>query len=340
MPFSTLFASGSSKSSNGFDTRIFGFFIAIVCVFLLIGLIAQLRFDDVVSSPLLVILEGCLGPLLCRLAMAEHKVNRGAWVCLFSIAGIFLMYWLLLCINYFQIDSFFGVIDDRWDLVVPVCLALYSILALLRIKDNVERSIKDEMVLVLGAIFMMIASVQIMVLYCQSFLSMDMVVDYKFFFIVLLMASVIATVIYDNKINRESSRVQDLPVKYAKSILSIDQFQQYHELVEEFLVKKEGFKRKDLSIRLLSTELEIPRHVFSQFFNIHLQKSFYQYVAELRIAYAVKKLQTRSFNFTVEALAEDCGFNSKTSFNKYFKEQMGVTPKEFAQIESFNLKGA
>ncbi|PLX12240.1 MAG: hypothetical protein C0597_13735 [Marinilabiliales bacterium] len=41
----------------------------------------------------------------------------------------------------------------------------------------------------------------------------------------------------------------------------------------------------------------------------------------------------KNHQFTLLSLAYECGFNSKSSFNRYFKKSTGVTPSQyFAQI--------
>ncbi|MGE0079365.1 MAG: helix-turn-helix domain-containing protein, partial [Bacteroidales bacterium] len=36
--------------------------------------------------------------------------------------------------------------------------------------------------------------------------------------------------------------------------------------------------------------------------------------------------------------AYDCGFNSKSTFNRYFKSQMGVTPSEWMRNSGKNIE--
>lgn len=81
---------------------------------------------------------------------------------------------------------------------------------------------------------------------------------------------------------------------------------------------------------LLSTVAGIAgmnKQAFCRYFKTRTQKSFMQFVNELRIGQACKLLSD-SEN-TVLQIAYECGFNSITNFNSFFKEIKGLTPREF-----------
>jgi AraC-like DNA-binding protein len=58
--------------------------------------------------------------------------------------------------------------------------------------------------------------------------------------------------------------------------------------------------------------------------------NFYDFVNRYRLE-EFKKLASDPKNrqFTMLALAFDCGFNSKSSFNRYFKKATGQTPSQY-----------
>jgi AraC-like DNA-binding protein len=59
-----------------------------------------------------------------------------------------------------------------------------------------------------------------------------------------------------------------------------------------------------------------------------LGKSSFEMTAEYRIEEA-KKLLKEKVNIKVEEIAEEVGYNSKSSFNSAFKKIMGMTPSEW-----------
>jgi len=94
------------------------------------------------------------------------------------------------------------------------------------------------------------------------------------------------------------------------------------------LVDNELYRHSAISLEMLSEKINVPRHHLSHFLNDYLGKSFYQLIAEYRVEYAKKRLKEDAV-ITIETLAYECGFNSKTSLNKYFKEVTGFAPSQY-----------
>ena len=116
--------------------------------------------------------------------------------------------------------------------------------------------------------------------------------------------------------------------RYQRSLLEEQTLEEYAYKVEEVFSQSKVYLDSGISLETLSKKTEIPKHHFSQLLNVYMGKSFYQLVAEYRIQYALQRM-SEDDNITIEALAYECGFSSKTSFNKYFKEIIGSSPSEY-----------
>lgn len=90
------------------------------------------------------------------------------------------------------------------------------------------------------------------------------------------------------------------------------------------------FKDPLLTLNSLSKRTNIPEKEITTLLNSELKKNFYTFVNELRVE-AVKEmlLNPKYEHLKIISLAYDSGFNSKATFNRIFKQQVGMTPLEF-----------
>jgi methylphosphotriester-DNA--protein-cysteine methyltransferase len=92
----------------------------------------------------------------------------------------------------------------------------------------------------------------------------------------------------------------------------------------------------DLTLEKLAKALSIPRHHVSETLNQYLKKSFYQCVNEFRVEEVIRllsKCKQQGINPGILSMAYEAGFQSKTTFNQYFKKRTGITPSEYLQKE-------
>ena len=80
-----------------------------------------------------------------------------------------------------------------------------------------------------------------------------------------------------------------------------------------------------LSLKQVATNLNISTNHLSQVINENLNKNFFDFVNEYRVNLIKEKMKDPNHKqFTLLALAFDCGFNSKSSFNVIFKKKYRV----------------
>ncbi len=118
--------------------------------------------------------------------------------------------------------------------------------------------------------------------------------------------------------------------KYPKSGLSPEQADQLHSALRALMEKEKLYRKSELTIGDLAAPLDIHPNYLSQVINEKEGKNFYDFVNSYRIE-EFKQLLSIPANRrkTLLALAFDCGFNSKSSFNRFFKKATGQTPSEY-----------
>ncbi|HEY4326625.1 MAG TPA: ABC transporter permease [Mucilaginibacter sp.] len=90
------------------------------------------------------------------------------------------------------------------------------------------------------------------------------------------------------------------------------------------------YQDPELSLNTLAEKLHLSPHELSRIINTALKKNFHDFVSEYRVAEVIRKMQNPTFDhITLLGIAYDSGFNSKSTFNRIFKEMMGKSPVEF-----------
>jgi len=119
-------------------------------------------------------------------------------------------------------------------------------------------------------------------------------------------------------------------IKYEKSSLSSAELQSIHQKLTEIMKTEKLYKNPDLTLAELSQKLNIHPNVLSQVINSAEEKNFYDYINLKRVE-EFKKLILLPENqkFTLLSIAFECGFNSKTAFNRNFKKATGLSPSEY-----------
>ena len=115
-----------------------------------------------------------------------------------------------------------------------------------------------------------------------------------------------------------------------KSLLDRDASLLYKTNLLDHFQKEEPYLDPSLSLRSLADQIQIHPNQLSWLLNEIIGSSFNEFVNAYRVK-AFKKMaqDEKNANFTLLGMAYDCGFNSKTVFNTYFKKETGLTPKQF-----------
>lgn len=117
-----------------------------------------------------------------------------------------------------------------------------------------------------------------------------------------------------------------LPEVKVNSLL--DNLLSYMENEKPYLSAKLNIS--DISMKLDCTEIEL-----SQLLNNHLNVNFSNFINTYRVNEIKHRLnQDNLSKYTLKALSEQCGFSSKTTFYRVFKNVTGMTPLEYCKREN------
>jgi TolB-like protein/AraC-like DNA-binding protein len=121
--------------------------------------------------------------------------------------------------------------------------------------------------------------------------------------------------------------------KQKSALLDATKSAEYSSRLLAYLSENEPFLNPDLSLRELASQIEIHPNHLSWLLNNSFDKNYNEFINKYRIeAFKMKAKAPKNAHLTIEGLAYESGFNSKTVFNTSFKKETGVTPKQFLKL--------
>lgn len=124
------------------------------------------------------------------------------------------------------------------------------------------------------------------------------------------------------------------PDKKDKNALSDKNLYLLAARIIEYFENNKPYLEKTFSLDDLSNHLDVPKHQLYICLNTCLNKKFTQLRTSYRIEYAKKLLLTGDLDSkSLQGIWMEAGFSSKTNFFTTFKEETGLTPTEFIQLE-------
>lgn len=85
--------------------------------------------------------------------------------------------------------------------------------------------------------------------------------------------------------------------------------------------------KEEISIEKLAQMTNFSKAAFCRYFKARTQKTFIEYLSEVRINHACKLL--RESEMSILEICYESGFNNLSNFNRQFRKQMNTNPKEF-----------
>ena len=113
-------------------------------------------------------------------------------------------------------------------------------------------------------------------------------------------------------------------------IITPEDAQRYKRVLEGFFAEQKPFLQVDYSLEQLVIDTNIPRYILSAFINREYGMGFREFLNRFRIEYLIQHKEKPEWkNFTLEAIAADCGFKSRITFINNFKQITGKSPSEY-----------
>lgn len=135
--------------------------------------------------------------------------------------------------------------------------------------------------------------------------------------------------------NRENDRLNGSQNQDENELLnSLDT--DFKKLVQ-FVESEKPYCDFDLNLYKLAEISGFKARYLSQIINQSTGKNFFDFINSFRIKeFKIRIRQPENINYKLISVAYDCGFNSKATFNRVFKNQTGYTPSQFISDPSLD----
>lgn len=112
--------------------------------------------------------------------------------------------------------------------------------------------------------------------------------------------------------------------------LKLDKSNEHYKAMRTLFEEEQLFLDPELSLESLSNKLGISKSYLSALINKITNQNFYNFVNSYRTDYLVSLFREKKNNeYTILSLAYESGFNSKSTFQAFFKKYKGTTPSQF-----------
>ena len=179
-----------------------------------------------------------------------------------------------------------------------------------------------------------------LVLYVISIIGYDLTERNARPFIWLAMAFAILFIAYYGLLAPEVFKIAviDKNQKYVQSKFSISDLNQLKKQLDLLMIEKKPYLNNKLLKAELAEMLGTSNPELARLLNENIGMNFFEYVNYYRIKEFVALANTeKAQQLTFYGLAQEAGFNSKTTFNKSFKKLMGVSPTEYFNNQNISL---
>jgi AraC-like DNA-binding protein len=131
--------------------------------------------------------------------------------------------------------------------------------------------------------------------------------------------------------SREAAVSISSDVKKEPELFSPEYIEKIKTHLQE-IIEKQMYLESNCSLSKISDEMRIPAHHLTYYFNNIKKESFSNWRNQLRVVYVIRILDVgKSNQLTIEAIGEQVGFKSYSTFIRSFKKITGKTPSDYLE---------
>lgn len=151
----------------------------------------------------------------------------------------------------------------------------------------------------------------------------------------ILNVSVMSYLMYGSIVNSQTAQLEDVSLKEIvrsdkNSQEDLSRLKEYAAAAQQYLISSEAYLNPDFSIKDLSRATGISANNLSKAINSTLNRNFFELINKMRCEKAKTLLRDyQKSKLTMDAIALQCGFNSRFTLNSSFKRYEGTSPYQW-----------
>ncbi len=201
-------------------------------------------------------------------------------------------------------------------------------------RENVDLDWLRKLVYSFGAIwtlFIIFATIHhIFHLFTWSFCTDGLFLSLSLFIILIGYFGLKQREIFVQKAGRKLEYVTEEKVKYSGLALRNEDADNHISRLKSFLETEKPYLEPGLTLPDLANSLDIPAHVLSRVINEKLGLNFFDLINGYRVEHVKTLLaDPKNDHLSLLGMAFESGFNTKSAFNRVFKNRTGITPSEY-----------
>ncbi len=134
---------------------------------------------------------------------------------------------------------------------------------------------------------------------------------------------------------QETSEKNVVLQQHKKSSLDLQDQEKYMNRILNYMEKEKPYLDHEIKQSDIADKLSMSVHLFSEILNTCFKKNFNNFINLYRIDEAKQLMKNPKFeHYKILAIGYEAGFPSKTSFNRVFKNLVGLTPSEYQKKQT------
>lgn len=179
----------------------------------------------------------------------------------------------------------------------------------------------------------------------QAELDRRRIITYSVLVACVLLVVIVVLVVYawrqSEKNRRLAARqIDELLAMYKMESSATDKDKEDFDTFQEMqkkIVENELFRNPDFNRDCIMRETGVPRGKISRLIQRFAEMSVNDYINKLRVEYSLKLIKEHP-EWTVDAIAEGCGYVRRATFYTHFNRVFGITPTQYRKEESRNSR--